>query len=70
LPEDEKFSCDFWSLGVILFELLCGRRPFESQNVFVLIQMIKEGNFHMDDLVWDNISDSAKDFINGLLKMN
>jgi serine/threonine protein kinase len=37
LMENEKFSCDFWSIGVILFQLLSGVKPFASEDRFELI---------------------------------
>ena len=33
--------CDVYSLGVILYELIAGRRPFESENTADLIREIK-----------------------------
>jgi len=37
--------CDFWSIGVILFYLLSGKKPFECEDNFELYEMIKEGDY-------------------------
>ena len=68
ISDDKKFSCDFWSLGVILFQLLSGFKPFDSEDAFELVHLIKEGNFIMKGAIWDCVSEDAKDFISGLLK--
>ncbi len=39
---DVRASSDVYSLGVVLFELLIGRRPFESDNFFELARLIRE----------------------------
>ena len=35
---------DYWSLGVCVFELLFGRRPFESRSADKLTQAIMRGS--------------------------
>lgn len=40
LGQEVDERADIWSFGVMLFEMLCGRRPFESENTGALIHMI------------------------------
>jgi len=60
---------DWWSLGVILYILLCGFPPFhdEHNNLKRLYKKIKKGNFQFVSPYWDTISDEAKDLVKNLL---
>jgi len=62
---DEK--CDLWSIGVILYILLCGYPPFNGSNDEAIIKKVKEGKFRTDDEEWLQISSEAKDLVNKLL---
>ncbi|KAA6399550.1 MAG: putative Calcium/calmodulin-dependent protein kinase type 1 [Streblomastix strix] len=60
-------ECDLWSLGVIMFVLLCGYPPFYHENEVAMFHLIQEAKFEFDPQYWDQISASAKDLISHLL---
>ena len=60
-------SVDIWSLGVIMFILLCGYPPFYDENQAVLFRLIQRGDYHFDSQYWGKISDSAKGLIKNML---
>jgi calcium-dependent protein kinase len=51
---DEK--CDLWSIGVILYILLCGYPPFNGANDKQIIEAVLKGKFTLDGKL--NINDS------------
>lgn len=60
-------AVDVWSIGVIAYILLCGYPPFYDENDANLFAQILKGEFEFDSPYWDEISDSAKDFIRQLM---
>ncbi|XP_041378894.1 LOW QUALITY PROTEIN: calcium/calmodulin-dependent protein kinase type 1D-like [Gigantopelta aegis] len=63
-------AVDVWSVGVISYILLCGYPPFYSENDSELFKQIMKGEYEFDSPYWDNISDSAKDFISHLMELD
>ena len=62
----EGYTVDIWSLGVVLYTMLCGTIPFKANNINDLHTLILSGNF---DLPFD-LSIQAKDLIIKMIKLN
>ena len=82
--EDVTYNkkCDLWSLGIIMYIILCGYVPFsgkcgsncgwdKGENCpdcqELLFDSIKEGQVEFHEQYWSEISDEAKDLISRLL---
>ena len=59
---DEKV--DIWSLGIICYELLIGKNPFDSQSMAELLKKIQEGNYYLPK----TLSKETISFINGMIQ--
>lgn len=81
LSYDKK--CDLWSLGIIMYILLCGYVPFsgrcgsdcgweKGENCpmcqELLFDSIREGQVEFHEQYWSDVSDEAKDLICHLLE--
>ncbi|XP_061687935.1 MAP kinase-activated protein kinase 2-like isoform X2 [Syngnathoides biaculeatus] len=71
-PEKYDKSCDMWSLGVIMYILLCGFPPFYSNTGQAVSpgmkQRIRLGQYKFPNPEWAEVSEEAKELIVQLLK--
>ena len=58
-----SYEVDMWSLGCILFTLLCGKPPFETNSLSETYKRIKRGEYYVPS----HISKNAKVLIDKLL---
>ncbi|CAM6100741.1 unnamed protein product [Calypogeia fissa] len=58
---------DVWSIGVITYILLCGRRPFWDKTEAGIFNEVLKRKPDFKDKPWPSISASAKDFVKKLL---
>ena len=63
-------NADVWSIGVIMYILLCGEPPFHGDSPSIIMQQVREGSFDMDQIAWRFISTSGKDLVKAMMTKN
>ncbi|CAG9322057.1 unnamed protein product [Blepharisma stoltei] len=63
------FMCDMWSVGVIMFMLLCGDHPFVGKDKEELYSHILQGSYEFKSVHWRGVSSQAKDLIRKMLAL-
>lgn len=68
MVQNKKYDCqvDIWGLGVLLYEFLCGKPPFEDTDERQTYKRIRSGNIYFPP----HISKEAKDLISKMLAKN
>ncbi|XP_046439934.1 MAP kinase-activated protein kinase 2-like [Daphnia pulex] len=71
-PEKYDTSCDMWSLGVIMYILLCGYPPFYSNHGQAMSpgmkKRIRTGQYDFPNTEWKHVSGEAKELIRSMLQ--
>jgi calcium-dependent protein kinase len=63
-------ACDLWSLGVVMYLLLCGYPPFAGDTDSAVFAKVRHGKVEFAPVDWMNISKEAMALVESLLKMN
>ena len=66
----QNFCVDFYSLGVIGYEIIMGKTPYEGNSRQGIQDQMQEKNVYVDINDIKNYSNICVDFINGLLSKN
>ena len=61
-------QCDVWSMGVIMYIMLCGKPPFGGKANKDIINNVLHGEYSMKSEVWKQVSNESKDLIAKLLE--
>uniref|UniRef100_UPI00398E60C7 serine/threonine-protein kinase 33-like n=1 Tax=Pristiophorus japonicus TaxID=55135 RepID=UPI00398E60C7 len=64
---DYSKQCDLWSIGIIMYTLLCGQVPFTAATAEKLYEEIKKGELDFSHSSLESISESARCVLKGLL---
>ena len=57
-----------WSIGVIVYNLICGSRHFWARTESGIFRAVLKANPSFEEAPWPSVSAEAKDFVKRLLK--
>lgn len=70
IKKNYDHMCDIWSIGVILYVLLCGYPPFSGASDQQILDAVEKGEYEMSSQEWNDISDDAKNLVSQMLELD
>ena len=70
LGEAYDYSSDIFSLGVILYYMLSGMLPFDSDEIDTINKRTIENDYDFYHPIFNTISEDAKDLIRQMLEID
>jgi calcium-dependent protein kinase len=67
LNKNYNEKCDVWSMGVILYILLCGHPPFAGNSDLEILQKVQKGQYRMTGKEWGKVSAEGRDLVQRML---
>jgi serine/threonine protein kinase len=65
---DER--CYIWSIGTVIYVLLAGYAPFQTDTQEEMIDLVGRGKFQFHNSYWAHITLDAKELVAGLLQVD
>lgn len=63
-------KCDIWSVGVILYILLCGKPPFNSGSDEGIMAKVRLGKYDFNYPEFKHVSEKCINFIKRLMEVD
>lgn len=70
LGEPANCQTDIWALGILLYEMLTGVEPFDSDSILTLYRQIKDARFEKPERLNSAVTKKASEIVSRCLTVN